>query len=185
MLALIVRHDQPVEVLRSVPDRLKAAIARLGPQTDFPRYRAPSAIDRRGTSHDIADALCIVRRRHSEGRSIVHPRCVFGEAPIGDWEPCSEALVARTLFGSLDGWSIEVHRETLDRYFAERSTPSGLHAPKLLDAAMCLALAERYRQARRIDDDCFWDPSRLPQTADMGRQRVIVTWSTAFIAVQR
>lgn len=31
MLALIVRHDQPVEFLRSVPERLKAAIARLGP----------------------------------------------------------------------------------------------------------------------------------------------------------
>jgi hypothetical protein len=63
--------------------------------------------------------------------------------------PSSEALVARTLFDTLDVWPVEVHQETLDRYFAARSTPSGLHAPKLLDAVFCLALAERYRRAKQ------------------------------------
>ncbi|MGE6742058.1 hypothetical protein ACQKGC_17440 [Allorhizobium pseudoryzae] len=63
--------------------------------------------------------------------------------------PSSEALMARTLFGTLDIWPVEVHKETLDHYFAARSTPSGLHAPKLLDAVLCLALAERYRRAKR------------------------------------
>ncbi len=63
--------------------------------------------------------------------------------------PSSEALVARTLIGTLDAWPVEVHQETLDRYFAARSTPSGLHAPKLLDAVLCLALAERYRRAKQ------------------------------------
>ncbi|MHC2331956.1 hypothetical protein [Bradyrhizobium sp. USDA 4454] len=66
--------------------------------------------------------------------------------------PSSDALVAGTIFGSLDAWSIDVHRETLDRYFSERSTPSGLQAPKLLEGAMCLALAERYRQARHLNE---------------------------------
>lgn len=63
--------------------------------------------------------------------------------------PSSEALLARTLFGTLDAWPVEVHQETLDRYFAAGSTPSGLHAPKLLDAVFCLALAERYRRAKQ------------------------------------
>lgn len=63
--------------------------------------------------------------------------------------PSSEALLARTLFGTLDVWPVEVHQETLDRYFAAGCTPSGLHAPKLLDAVLCLALAERYRRAKQ------------------------------------
>ena len=66
--------------------------------------------------------------------------------------PSSEALVARTIFGSLNEWPIETHQDALDRYFVQRSTPSGLHAPRLFDAMLCLALAERYRQAKRPTD---------------------------------
>jgi hypothetical protein len=68
--------------------------------------------------------------------------------------PGSDALIARTIFGLLEEWPIETHRETLDRYFAARTSPGGLHAPKLLDAAMCLALAERYRQDRQFSEAC-------------------------------
>jgi hypothetical protein len=59
--------------------------------------------------------------------------------------PSSEAVVLRTLLGALDAWSLDEHQEALDKYFDETAKPSGIRAPKLLDAAMCLALAERYR----------------------------------------
>lgn len=68
----------------------------------------------------------------------------------------SEALVARTLFASLDDWSIDTHQEALNHYFTQRCRPSGLQAPKLLDAAMCLALAERFRRARKSDEARNW-----------------------------
>jgi hypothetical protein len=35
----------------------------------------------------------------------------------------------------------------LELYFAERIRPKGLHAPRLLEAATCLTLAEKYRVA--------------------------------------
>jgi hypothetical protein len=63
--------------------------------------------------------------------------------------PSNEALVARTIFGSLDQWPIDAHQKSLDRYFLQRSTPGGLHAPRLFDAMLSLALAERYRQLKR------------------------------------
>lgn len=75
-------------------------------------------------------------------------------AKIG--EPSSEALVMGTLFGSLDAWPLETHKETLERYFEQRSKPGGLHAPKLLDAAMCFALAERCRKERDFDAALDW-----------------------------
>lgn len=71
-------------------------------------------------------------------------------------EPSSETLVIGTLFGSLDAWPLETHKETLECYFEQRSKPSGLHVPKLLDAAMCLALAERYRKERNFDAALDW-----------------------------
>ena len=70
--------------------------------------------------------------------------------------PSSEALIARTLFGTLDRWPVEIHEATLKKYFEARSTPSGLQAPKLLDAVMCLALAERHRREKRTADARSW-----------------------------
>ena len=57
---------------------------------------------------------------------------------------------------TLDVWPVEVHQETLDRYLAARSTPSGLHAPKMLDAVFCLALAERYRRVKQQQAARAW-----------------------------
>ena len=71
-------------------------------------------------------------------------------------EPSSEALVMGTLFGSLDAWPLHTHKEMLEHYFERRSKPSGLHAPKLLEAAMCLALAERYRIEQDADAALDW-----------------------------
>jgi hypothetical protein len=66
--------------------------------------------------------------------------------------PTSATLVAFTIVGETEIWSLDVHREALDRYFAKRATPKGLHAPRVFEAAMCLALAERYRSVGRFDD---------------------------------
>ena len=65
-------------------------------------------------------------------------------AAIGD-EPSGDILIGRTLLGSTDGWSLTVHRLAYDKYWQERATRSGLHAPRLLEAAVALVLAERYR----------------------------------------
>lgn len=65
--------------------------------------------------------------------------------------PSIEGLVALTCLNKIGEWSIEAHREQLDQYFEIRATPMGLHAPRIFDAALCLALAERYRGARDFD----------------------------------
>lgn len=62
-------------------------------------------------------------------------------------KPGVESVAVATLLGATDGWAVEVHRAALDTYFAERIRPKGLHAPRLIEAAMCLVLAEKYRGA--------------------------------------
>lgn len=59
--------------------------------------------------------------------------------------PSADVLIARTLLGSTDGWSLSTHQDAYDQYWLERATTSGLHAPRLFEAAAALALAERYR----------------------------------------
>jgi hypothetical protein len=63
----------------------------------------------------------------------------------------NEALVVGTIFGTLNEWSIEAHTTAHDNYLAERSRPKGLHAPRVIDAAVSLELAERYRQLKQYD----------------------------------
>ncbi|KII13688.1 hypothetical protein [Phaeobacter sp. S60] len=60
-------------------------------------------------------------------------------------EPSGDVLIGRTLLGSTDGWSLSKHQEAYDQYWRERATKSGLHAPRLFEAAAALVLAERYR----------------------------------------
>lgn len=69
------------------------------------------------------------------------------EAPSGD------VLIGRTLLGSTDGWSLATHQVAYDQYWSERLTKSGLHAPRIFEAAAALVLAERYRQDGH-DDQC-------------------------------
>ncbi|WP_339696177.1 hypothetical protein [Celeribacter baekdonensis] len=60
-------------------------------------------------------------------------------------EPSGDILIGRTLLGSTDGWSLSKHQQAYDQYWRERATKSGLHAPRLFEAAAALVLAERYR----------------------------------------
>lgn len=61
--------------------------------------------------------------------------------------PSTEAVIVSTIFDAHEDWPIHEHQAALDAYFAERTRPKGLHAPRLLEAAACLALAEKYRIA--------------------------------------
>jgi hypothetical protein len=65
--------------------------------------------------------------------------------------PSVEGLVALTVLNKIGEWPLESHSEQLDQYFEIRATPMGLHAPRIFDAALCLALAERYRRVRDFD----------------------------------
>lgn len=66
--------------------------------------------------------------------------------------PGVESIVVATLLNATNGWPLEAHRAALDAYFAERVRPRGLHAPRLIEAAMCLVLAEKYRGAGKLAD---------------------------------
>ncbi|HDS0923445.1 TPA: hypothetical protein QDZ10_001922 [Stenotrophomonas maltophilia] len=58
-----------------------------------------------------------------------------------------EWLAAYSLTGRTIELSLESHRIAVAEYFRRRSRPGGLQAPAVVEVAMCLALAERYRQA--------------------------------------
>lgn len=60
--------------------------------------------------------------------------------------PSADILIGRTILGSTDGWSLSTHQTAYDQYWIERSKKSGLHAPRIFEAAAALVLAERYRQ---------------------------------------
>lgn len=61
--------------------------------------------------------------------------------------PSVETVIVSTVLNAHEDWTLEEHRAVLELYFAERTRPKGLHAPRLLEAAACLALAEKYRVA--------------------------------------
>lgn len=63
-----------------------------------------------------------------------------------------QTIAPNLIFNETRDWSIEAHQRALEDYFVQRVRPSGLHAPRLLEAAMCLDLAEKYRVAGAIDD---------------------------------
>lgn len=62
-------------------------------------------------------------------------------------EPGIEAVIVMTILDAHNHWPVAAHRTALDRYFVERLRPKGLHAPRIFEAAACLALAEKYRLA--------------------------------------
>ena len=61
--------------------------------------------------------------------------------------PSVETVIVSTVLNAHQEWTLEEHWDVLEQYFAERTRPKGLHAPRLLEAAACLALAEKYRVA--------------------------------------
>jgi hypothetical protein len=66
--------------------------------------------------------------------------------------PSSEALIAHAIAGRVVDWPLEDHRQAVDTYFKRRGKPNGLRFPRLFEAAVSLALAERYRLAGDMDN---------------------------------
>jgi hypothetical protein len=66
--------------------------------------------------------------------------------------PGVESVAVATLLDATDEWPVKDHQRALDDYFAERGRSSGLHAPRLVEAAMCLVLAEKYRATGSVDE---------------------------------
>lgn len=62
-----------------------------------------------------------------------------------------EMLIARTYFKTTHDWTLQQHQEVHDKYFKQRTKPNGLHAPRQIDIAITLELAERYRAAGQLD----------------------------------
>lgn len=61
------------------------------------------------------------------------------------FQPSAEALIVCTILGKIINWPLDIHHQELENYFKRRKSPSGLRFPRLFEAAMSLALAERYR----------------------------------------
>jgi hypothetical protein len=66
--------------------------------------------------------------------------------------PSSETLVILTFLDKVEAWSLDTHREAFAKHWHERVKPGGLQIPRLLDTAICLALAERERRVGNIDE---------------------------------
>ena len=62
-------------------------------------------------------------------------------------KPSAESMVLNTLVGQVPNWPLGVHAALLDQHLSLRSKKSGRRYPRILDAAMSLDLAERYRAA--------------------------------------
>ena len=86
--------------------------------------------------------FCVPDRYRSDGYA------AFRDAHFPEFsQPTIEALVTATAIGWTWSNSLADHRAMIDQYFAERIRPTGLHAPRLHEAAMWLDLAERHRAA--------------------------------------
>lgn len=66
--------------------------------------------------------------------------------------PGPHSITVALVLGATDDWPLDVHQKALDDYFLQRPRPKGLHAPRMIEAAMCLDLAEKYRLADALDD---------------------------------
>lgn len=65
--------------------------------------------------------------------------------------PCAEALVAYCLTERQPPWTLAQHREVLEAYFRGRIR-NGLRTTRLIEAALTLDLAERFRAAGDFDE---------------------------------
>ena len=66
-------------------------------------------------------------------------------------DPSVEAMLTFLLLDIVPDWSLVVHRKTHDDYFRQKRRKNGLKASPALEAGLCLALAERYRQEGDVE----------------------------------
>lgn len=70
--------------------------------------------------------------------------------------PSTEALCCYCLTETMPDWTHAEHSETLLAYFRRRGRKNGYRLPRLLEAAVTLALAERYRLAGNLTEFRRW-----------------------------
>lgn len=67
-------------------------------------------------------------------------------------QPSSESLIVHVITGQPTTWDISSHSQTLEDYFRLRDRMSGLRVTQVIETAMVLTLAERYRILGNIGD---------------------------------
>lgn len=155
---------KPLNDPREARERLEGFFQQLVPA--LCREKNAQISDLRPILHDIENLLTVSSGKHQSALIALYATVVvclpLAERPsklnelISQYMPAgnppsSETLIFATLFGSLNQWSIEDHTNAHDKYLAERSRPKGLHSPRIIDAAVSLKLAERYRQLKQYD----------------------------------
>jgi hypothetical protein len=63
-----------------------------------------------------------------------------------------ESLAVHLIIEKVPSWSLDDHKALVDLYFRQRNQKSGFRMPELFEAGIILALAERYRQASKVED---------------------------------
>lgn len=131
-------------------------------QQVFLKQPGAQLVDMRRALKDIENLLSQAKREHRPAMLLLHFLFNFLVAPNlrsdgfdqffekhreEAGQPSIESLVVATLLGGADNWSAETYEQCLDDYFSQRTRKSGFHAPRLFEAAMCLLLGEKYRQA--------------------------------------
>lgn len=66
--------------------------------------------------------------------------------------PSPEALFCYVVLDQTPAWTLLEHGQAVDAYFKRRGKSNGFRAPRLLEAAAVLDLAERFRSAGHIED---------------------------------
>lgn len=67
-------------------------------------------------------------------------------------DPSPESLVYHFLFEQVPGWELPVHRELIMTYFKARDNRGKIRIPRVFEAGVILALAERYRLEGHYED---------------------------------
>ncbi len=117
--------------LRSAMDRLEPLLANMGAKsrlaylTVYFAYNIGSPPERRCASGDKVAAKYL---------SLFNPLSI-------------ESMVLHTVVEQVPDWPLDAHAALLDQHLSLRSKKSGRRYPRILDAAMSLDLAERYRLA--------------------------------------
>ena len=108
---------------------------------------------------DMLAQLNVRQRRPFISLYCVYNKIVPAENKSASWQevlerynkelalPSSESLVTHLLLDMTPHWTIDQQRAELDYYFDHRNNRTGFRVPALLEAGICLQLAERYRSS--------------------------------------
>lgn len=96
-------------------------------------------------------ALLVLFNREAKAQAVLYPPSVNDLINKELVELSSEALIVHAILDKAVHWSIEEHAQVILEYKRKRPKKSGIHFPKMFEAAISLELAERYRLAGQIE----------------------------------